>query len=453
MNNLLGLNGLFGINDLLFQILIVIFPISVYQLFWIEKGEIAESKKGKIISFIFYATTIALCMLFPIHSDYEHRFDLRVIPLTIGYLYLGHKAGILLFAWVLLLRILFGGHFGILHAVINMSLYFPVLFLVSTTYQHSSRIKRLKLYLLLKLYYLFCFLISSVFDDFILVDAEAISVFVTFVVIILTTSLVIISFIESVQEKLRMKEELQNSEKMRLLSDLTGIFAHEIRNPMQVTRGFLQLLNESNLPDSNKGYIKISIEELDRANMIINDFLTFAKPTTGESKEVDIKSELLRVANITHTFSNTQNVDIETNLTDNCWVLANPQRLDQCFINILKNAIESMPNGGQINVSCAPTKHGYIEIKFTDQGIGMTKEQIENLGTPFYSLKKNGTGLGMMITFQIIRSYNGKIKIKSQLEKGTTVSILLPRLDKATSNLNTSATHQGNRTLSDDPEP
>lgn len=448
MNNLLGLNGLLGINDLLFQILIVIFPISVYQFFWIEKNEITESKKGKMISFIFYATTIALCMLFPIHSDFEHRFDLRVIPLTIGYLYLGHRAGILLFAWVLLLRILFGGYYGIIHAVINMTLYFPVLFLVTTSYQHSPRIKRLKLYLFLKLYYLFCFLMSSVFDDFILVDTEATSVFITFAIIILTTSIVIISFIESVQEKLRMKEKLQNSEKMKLLSDLTGVFAHEIRNPMQVTRGFLQLLNESDLSETKKGYIKISIEELDRANMIINDFLTFAKPTTGESIDVNIKSELLRVINITHTFSNTQNVHIQTELSDNCWVSANPQRLDQCFINIFKNAIESMPEGGNIHVSCAPTKRRYIEIKIQDHGIGMTEEQIENLGTPFYSLKKNGTGLGMMITFQIIKSYNGKIKIQSQLEKGTIVSILLPRLNKA-SHVKNNAIHTANRTLSD----
>ena len=406
----------------------MIFPILVHQLLWVEKHGIVESKKEKIISFFVYALTIALCMLFPIHNDPEHRFDLRVIPLTIGVLYLGHRAGFLLIIWVLLLRVFLGGYFGILHAIYNMIFYLPILFWVAKAYQRSNRIKRFKLYFTLILYFFICFLVSSFPDNFILIDSHAISVFVAFMAITLTTSLIIISFIENVQENLRMKAELVQSERMRLLTDLTGVFAHEIRNPMQVARGFLQLLYESDLQDSKKEYIQISIDELDRANMIIQDFLSFSKPITGDKLQVELKPHILRVINIIHTFSVSHNVHIHTNLSEGCWVAANPQRLNQCFINILKNAVESMPSGGEIHVSCFPNSHGYIEVKIQDQGIGMTKEQIHKLGTPYYSLKKNGTGLGMMVTLQIIQSYQGKLHIESELGKGTTFSILLPQI-------------------------
>jgi len=231
-----------------------------------------------------------------------------------------------------------------------------------------------------------------------------------------------------VQDNLRMKAELLQSERMRLLTDLTGVFAHEIRNPMQVARGFLQLLHESNLPDDKKEYIQISIDEIDRANMIINDFLTFSKPTTGDKLQIDIKPHLIRVINMIQTFSVSQNVHIMTNLNEGCWVDANPQRLNQCFINILKNAVESMPDGGEVHVSCSPTDDGFIQINIRDQGIGMTKEQINQLGTPYYSLKKNGTGLGMAVTLQIIQAYHGKLNIESEPDKGTTFSILLPQI-------------------------
>lgn len=424
----IGLNGLDELNDLLFQILIVIFPILVHQLLWVEKHGIVESKKEKFISFLVYALTIALCMLFPIHNDPEHRFDLRMIPLTIGVLYLGNKAGFLLIIWMLLLRIFLGGYYGILHAIYNMLFYLPILFWISIAYQKSNRIKKFKLYFLLNLYFFVCFLVSSFQDNFILTNSHASSVFIVFVAITLTTSLILISFIENVQENLRMKAELVQSERMRLLSDLTGVFAHEIRNPMQVARGFLQLLHESDLPESKKEYIQISIEELDRANMIIHDFLNFSKPTTGDKLQVELKPHILRIINMVHTFSVSHNVHIHTHLSEGCWVKANPQRLNQCFINILKNAVESMPSGGEIDISCFANDQGYIEVKIQDQGIGMTKDQIHKLGTPYYSLKKNGTGLGMMVTLQIIQSYHGKLHIDSELGKGTTFSILLPQL-------------------------
>jgi two-component system sporulation sensor kinase B len=85
-----------------------------------------------------------------------------------------------------------------------------------------------------------------------------------------------------------------------------------------------------------------------------------------------------------------------------------------------------MPEGGRLWADCISTNDGYIEISIKDEGVGMTKEEIDRLGTPFYSLKESGTGLGMMASFQIIRSFNGKIQITSEKGTGTKFEILLP---------------------------
>jgi two-component system sporulation sensor kinase B len=234
--------------------------------------------------------------------------------------------------------------------------------------------------------------------------------------------------IEAIREIHQLRLEMQNAEKLRVIGELTNVFAHEIRNPMQATRGFLQLLNEPVLPDKKKEYIQISLEELDRANEIINDFLSFGKPSIHDKERINIGYQIQRVVNIIQSYTLNRNVEIKTDILENCWIYANPQKLNQSFINILKNAIESMPNGGMVWITCTSTDNRYIKITIKDQGIGMTKKQIDMLGSPYYSLKESGTGLGMMVSFQIIRSFKGKIQVNSEKDIGTEFVIFLPQI-------------------------
>lgn len=233
---------------------------------------------------------------------------------------------------------------------------------------------------------------------------------------------------QTISEIQQLRQEVQNTEKLRVISELTSVFAHEIRNPMQVTRGFLQLLEDPEFPENKKQYIKISIEELDRANDIINDFLSFGKPAINSIERVNIGHQLERVVNILENYALNNNVHIKTDINKDCLILANSQKFNQSLINILKNAVESMPNGGTVWINCTQTADGFIKITMRDEGVGMTKKQIDSLGSPFYSLKEKGTGLGMMVSYQIIHSFNGKIKVNSERNKGTEFIILLPRI-------------------------
>ena len=139
-------------------------------------------------------------------------------------------------------------------------------------------------------------------------------------------------------------------------------------------------------------------------------------------------TQLKRVVNMIQSYSLSHNVEIKTDFYNSGWIYANPQKLNQLLINILKNAIESMPDGGNVWITSSSTADGYIKITIKDQGIGMTKEQIDRLGSPFYTLKESGTGLGMMVSFQIVRSFKGKIQVASEKGKGTEFIILLPQI-------------------------
>ncbi len=413
------------IKDLLLQLTLIALPIFIYHTLVYER--LRNDKTQKLVMSALWGLSLLLCMSFPAHYGLDYRLDIRVIPLLMGTLYGGIRTGIFLAALMILYRLYFGIDIGLYNTVLAVSFGVPVILLFQKSFAGAKKDKRVKIAVLLSLYYTldgiawFCILRN--------ITMESLSVQAIFLIFILLVSWLFIALNEHIRETHQLRLEVQNAGKLRVISDLTSVFAHEIRNPMQVARGFLQLLNEPDLSEQKKFYIQLSIEELDHANGIINDLLLFGIPSTNNHERVNVGFQLQRVLNILSNYSMSQSVTIMTNISDDCWIHAIPQKLSQCLINLLKNAIESMPNGGVVWVSCAPTSDGCIQIIIKDQGIGMTKQELDKLGTPFYSLKESGTGLGMMISLQIIRSFQGKVRVSSEKEVGTEMNILLPRVN------------------------
>ncbi|WP_081415817.1 sensor histidine kinase [Peribacillus kribbensis] len=411
------------IKDFLLQLTLMAIPIFVYFIFITER--IKSHRNRTMIMSVFWGLSILLCMSFPINFGQNARLDLRIIPLLFGTLYGGFWPGVFLAGLVLLYRLYFGIGIGFYNTALVLLFSLPVLLLYQKSFTSAKKDKRVKLAAGLSFYY--CVLGIAIFivlRGFSLENLRVQSIHLLYAV---AGTWLFILLYETIREIHQLRSEVQNAEKLRVISELTSVFAHEIRNPMQVTRGFLQLLDTHELPDDKKEYIKISIEELDRANEIINDFLSLGKPTHAHNERVDVGYQLERVVNIIRSFGLTHNVHIKSDILENCWTYANPQKLNQSFINILKNAIESMPNGGLVWVGCSFTEEN-IKITIKDQGIGMTKKQLDRLGSPFYSLKEKGTGLGMMVSYQIIHSFKGEMKVNSEKGIGTEFIILLPRI-------------------------
>jgi two-component system, sporulation sensor kinase B len=410
------------IKDFLLQLTFIAIPMFTYHLFFAER--LRSTKHETVVKFVIWGLSLMLCMSFPASLGEGYRLDIRLIPLLLGTLYGGFRTGMFLLCLLIIYRMYIGIDVGFYITVLVMIFSFPVIFFFQKSFNTAKKEKKVKITLLLSFYY--CLVRVACMCVLGLMSLGNVNQQIIHLIFVVVVTGLFTLLNEHIREIHQLRLEVQNSERFRVISDLTSVFAHEIRNPMQVTRGFLQLLNEPDLPDKKKEYIQLSIEELDRANEIINDLLSFGKPSVNNKEKFDIGHQLHRVINIVQTYSASQNVEIQTDIRDGCQIHANTQKFNQSMINILKNAIESMLDGGMVHISCHPTDDGYINITVEDQGVGMTKEQMERLGSPYYSLKESGTGLGMMVSFQIIRSFQGKIRVTSEKGIGTKFSILFP---------------------------
>ncbi|WP_236564779.1 ATP-binding protein [Cytobacillus firmus] len=221
------------------------------------------------------------------------------------------------------------------------------------------------------------------------------------------------------QEKL-----LQKSEKLALLGQLAAGIAHEIRNPLTSIKGFVQLFKSNSRKDE---YFDIVLSELDRINGIVGEFLVLAKPTADIFEKQDLTKLINEVILLSSTQSVLNNVEIaaENNLHAPM-IHCEKNQLKQVFLNIIKNAIEAMPGGGELNIKVFKKSGNTISIQFIDQGVGISEDRISSLGEPFYTTKEKGTGLGLMICYKIIENHNGRLIVESKVGEGTKIEIELP---------------------------
>lgn len=230
--------------------------------------------------------------------------------------------------------------------------------------------------------------------------------------------------VEYSRELEKFNTDLQRSEKMEIISELAASVAHEVRNPLQVTRGFLQILGERS-DHKEQEYLKMAMDELDRASSIITDFLTFAKPGLDTVDVFEAAVELKHVAGILVPLANLQGGTIELHLQSGLNVLGNASKFKQAFINLIKNSIESLQDNGRITLTAWKSGE-YVIISVKDNGEGMKPSELSRLGEPYYSNKTKGTGLGLMVTFRIIEAMDGTVKFQSTEGEGTEVIVKLP---------------------------
>lgn len=229
-----------------------------------------------------------------------------------------------------------------------------------------------------------------------------------------------------VTEKRELEEQLRKSDTLNVVGELAAGIAHEIRNPMTALKGFIQLLQGSVKEDFSM-YFNVITSELSRIESIITEFLILARPQAIKFSKKDlgiIMKETTELLNAQAILVNVQMIlEIEENLP---LIYCEPNQLKQVFINVLKNAIEVMPNGGQIDVKIKQKDQDNLLVSITDRGSGIPEDKIKRLGQPFYTTKERGTGLGLMVSYKIIEEHQGQVDVESEEGKGTTFHITLP---------------------------
>ncbi|MBP1966821.1 PAS domain-containing sensor histidine kinase [Paenibacillus aceris] len=231
---------------------------------------------------------------------------------------------------------------------------------------------------------------------------------------------------KDITELKKTQELLIKSDKLSAVGQLAAGVAHEIRNPLTALKGFLQLLKTNNTKEQY--YIEIMQKELQRIEFIVNEFLFVSKPQATNFATRTIDAIVMSTIELLHPQALLENIQIEADIAPELPpVSCDERQIKQVFINILKNALESMEQGGKMRIQAAadPTQRNVL-IRFIDQGCGIAPERLPKLGEPFYSTKEKGTGLGLMVCYRIIEAHGGMMEIRSKLEEGTTVEITLP---------------------------
>lgn len=240
---------------------------------------------------------------------------------------------------------------------------------------------------------------------------------------------------ERARQQRELEEQLHHAERLAALGEMVAGVSHEIRNPLGIIRSTAELLGSMpGAEDSTTRLTKLIIEESGRLNDIVTEFLDYARPMTPKFQNADLRQILERTFLFLGPELDKNGISLQNNLGHRSLELrADPEKLYRSLLNIFLNAIQSMPNGGEITVHVTEEKDDHYLLKIADTGTGISETDLKKIFNPFFSTKEKGTGLGLSIVRNIIEGHNGKIWIESRVEgsqdgtpSGTEVMIRLP---------------------------
>lgn len=242
-----------------------------------------------------------------------------------------------------------------------------------------------------------------------------------------------ISVFKNIPDQRKTEEMFVKSEKMSIAGQLAAGIAHEIRNPLTSLKGFLQLLQGG--IKQKEVYYQIMIEEIEKIEMITSELLFISKPLTDERNLESLHSMIKDVIMLLESQAHLKNIKIEWPIDKELYIYCDRSQIKQVLINILKNAIEATDDIGTIKIEVRSINRRDIEIDIIDEGPGISEDIIDKIGEPFFTTKRSGTGLGLMVTKQILGQQGGQLFIAKSNGNGTTFRIVLPVATEAFSRL------------------
>lgn len=408
-----------GIDNLLLNFLFILVSILIYFSLGLYK-----TKYKSLLIGVNGSISVIFCMSFPFTVFSGYIYDLRILPFIITILYGGVRPGLFVALVLLLYRYLLGGS----GFVVTCFCYIPIFIFTAVFVRYYAELSKTKVII-------FGTLLASVSALFVTVGSiiksdEAIlqhlSFFVYYCLTLMTCTWITLYMIETIKDNVKMREEIHRSEKLNVLGELAATIAHEIRNPLTVSKGFIQLMKSRVNNETDLKYSMLALEEIDRAESIITEYLMYAKPQADKTERIHVKELFHNVLQIIEPYITSHGHILNYKIEDALYIHADAKKFTQVMINLMKNAVEAMEHSGQLTIHVHGGQYDVV-IEISDTGTGMTKEQLSRLGVPFYSTKDKGTGLGLMVCYRIIEALEGTIQVESTKGVGTKFSIAIPK--------------------------
>ncbi|WP_281863217.1 sensor histidine kinase [Planomicrobium okeanokoites] len=412
------------INNIFF----IIFPIVLYQMM-AGAGKRNFFVDYRITMTILFSISIILCMLFPYQflTD-EYIFDLRQVPMIVGALYGGPVISAVLFLVSAIGRILIGGD-GMYIAILNQFIIAAGVPFIRPAYMRMGRGMKVATVFIISI----LSLLFNMFAGFLLFGDPIHDIIGIWLMLMLNQGLLIVLtalLIEHIVRQELLLNTLMKHEKLESVSHFAAAVSHELRNPMQSIKGFIQLMQAYDYSrDKQLEFHETILSEINAAEGLIDDYLIYAKPVYGELDRMSVNDEVCGVMKLLRPYANSLDVELFCHPAESdIFIRGDRQKFRQAMVNIIRNGVESMPNGGDViaRIKVQPAK---VVVEIADRGVGMTKEEVERLGEPYFSNKIKGTGLGMMVTYSVIHQMKGTIIVNSEKGLGTVFKLVFPRLD------------------------
>jgi polar amino acid transport system substrate-binding protein len=233
-----------------------------------------------------------------------------------------------------------------------------------------------------------------------------------------------------VSDRKNLESQLIQSEKLAAIGQLAAGIAHELRNPLGIIMNALYDLSEI-LPLDNpevREDLQIAKDEIVRAQEIITNLLEFSRDSGAEMEEVNLNDLLRKTLQLMRKYLQTHNVKVVTAFGKVGTCLANQNALRQVFLNLITNAVQAMPQGGELRLRTQRKADRTVLIEFIDTGVGIPEHHLKSIFNPFFTTKEpgQGTGLGLSVVHSVIKRYQGNITVQSKPKIGTTFLIELP---------------------------
>ncbi len=236
-----------------------------------------------------------------------------------------------------------------------------------------------------------------------------------------------IALMKDITREREMEAEMARLERLNLIGEMAASIGHEIRNPMTSVRGFLQLLGGKSEYKGDSAYFDLMIEELDRANAIITEYLSMAKDKKVDLRPRSLNMIIKTIWPVIQSEANLKEINVEFEFSDIPESLIDESEIRQLILNMAHNGIEAMSPGGKMTIGTS-LEGDAIVLYIKDEGHGLHPEIMDKIGTPFQTTKDNGTGLGLAVCYSIAARHSAKIDYDTG-STGTTFFVRFPQAD------------------------
>ncbi|HEY7545552.1 MAG TPA: ATP-binding protein, partial [Blastocatellia bacterium] len=238
--------------------------------------------------------------------------------------------------------------------------------------------------------------------------------------------------IAGLKVKHELEEKLNQAERAAVIGRLTQAVAHEVRNPLNVINLSIDHVSSKYAPEDERkrgqftAILSSIKDEIARLKYLVNDLLNYGRPSHMAFKPLDVRELVDETVALVRTQADAQGIDLKVEYTDEeTEVMGDRERLKSCLTNIVINALQAMPQGGSLATNLY-RNDGWVEIKITDTGVGISDEALQKIFEPYFSTRVSGFGLGLAVTRSIIEDHRGSIVVNSKLGHGTTFTVKLP---------------------------